>query len=84
MRERIHLTPNGKRLPLGQTRTLVDLERQHVRLEEDLVLSFWYEDEDELGNPDGQFFEGTVHRDPESDGWYVVIDETSYYRESDD
>lgn len=84
MRGRIHLTPNGKRQDLGQTRTLVDLERERVRLEEDLVLSFWYEDEDEAGNPDGQFFEGTVHRDRESDGWYVVIDETSYYRESDD
>ena len=84
MRGAIHLTPQGKRQTLGQTRTLADLERHHVHLEEDLVLTFWCEDEDELGNPDGQFFEGTVHRDPESHGWYVVIDETSYYRESDE
>lgn len=83
MNGRIHLSPSGPRQSLRAPRTLDDIARENVRLEDGLVLKFRCEDLDEAGVPDDLYFVGTVHHDPSDGGWYVLIDETSYVNESE-
>ena len=84
MNGRIRLAPTGPREYLNHYLTRDDIEREQIRLEDGLVLRFRCEDIDEAGIPDDLFFEGTVHRDGECDGWYVLINEASYFNESDE
>jgi hypothetical protein len=84
MNGRIHLAPTGHREYLKHYLTMDDIKREQVRLEDGLVLRFRCEDIDEAGIPDDLFFEGTVHHETESDSWYVLINEASYFNESDE
>jgi hypothetical protein len=83
MNGRIHLAPTGRRESLKHYLTMDDIKREKVRLEDGLVLQFRCEDIDEAGIPDDLYFEGTVHRDSDGDGWYVLINEATYCNESD-
>jgi hypothetical protein len=73
--------PGGKNY-IKQLGTLKDIERLKISLSEGMALSFYCDDGDNSGNPDGLYFEGVVHFDPELRSWYVLVDERSYRQAS--
>ena len=73
----------GGRNYFRQIGTLQDVSLNDIKLEDGARLSFYCDDGDKEGKPEGLFFEGTVHFDLEKQQWYVIIDEDSYSHESD-
>ena len=71
------------RLRLTCAGTLQDLERQSLRLQEGLVLTFYTDDEDRQGKPDELRVDGTVHFDREENSWVAAVDWTALRHASD-
>ena len=71
------------RLRLTCTGTLQDLERQSLRLQEGLVLTFYTDDEDRQGKPDELRVDGIVHYDREANSWVAAVDWTALRHASD-
>ena len=57
--------------PVGTRR---DLEKYGITLEENLVLTFYMDDADDLGNRDNLIFSGIVHFDAANQRWVAEID----------
>lgn len=85
MPDRIYLYPYagpGGRNYIKQLGTLEDIKKAGISLEDGLVLHFYCGDADDSGKPDDLYFDGTVHFDSETQGWYVMVDEKSYRQAS--
>jgi hypothetical protein len=67
----------ANRLRLTCAGMLRDLERQGIRLQEGLALTFYTDDADDLGRPDELRAEGVVHHDDEDRCWVATIDWTA-------
>jgi hypothetical protein len=65
---------DDSRLRLTCAGTLQDLERQAIRLQEGLALTFYTDDADDEGKPDELRAEGVVHYDPAQQCWVATID----------
>ena len=75
---------DANRLRLTSSGTLQDLERQGIELEEGLVLTFYTDDEDDLGHPDELRTEGVTHYDVDGRCWVATIDWSAIRHGSDE
>jgi hypothetical protein len=74
----------ANRLRLTSAGTSRDLERQEIRLQEGLVLTFYTDDADDLGRPDELRAQGIVHYDDEGRCWVAAIDWAALRHASDE
>ncbi|MCI0642127.1 MAG: hypothetical protein L0Y72_20925 [Gemmataceae bacterium] len=65
---------NENRLRLTCAGTFEDLKKLGVELREGLVLTFYTDDEDDDGNPDELFVDGTVRFNDDDQLWVAEID----------
>ncbi|HEX8200699.1 MAG TPA: hypothetical protein VF590_09445 [Isosphaeraceae bacterium] len=75
---------DANRLRLTSAGTIRDLERQEIRLQEGLALTFYTDDADDPGRPDELRAEGVVHYDDEGRCWVAKIDWTALRHASDE
>ena len=72
------------RLRLTSTGTLEDLKQSHIDLQEGLVLTFYTDDTDDLGQPDELYVEGAVHYDGDEQCWVATVDWSALRHASED
>ncbi len=73
---------DDNRLRLTSAGTRLDLERLAIELSEDLILTFYTDDEDENGGVDRLLAEGVVHFDEGGLCWVAAVDWSAVRRAS--
>jgi hypothetical protein len=83
---RIYLYPGGGRskggCPFTQG-TFWDLEDQGIAPKPGMRLDFYTDDGNDKGELDCLLFSGVINCDPETGEWYAVIDQGSFFHQSD-
>ncbi len=72
------------RLILVCVGTIEDLEKNNIKLEQGLELTFYSNDGDDFGNTDKLLADGVVDYDKENERWVGIIDESTFRHESDE
>jgi hypothetical protein len=79
-----HNLDDSNRLRLTCAGTREDLERQCIELREGLIVTFYMDDADDQGEPDGLRTDGVVHYDERESIWVASVNWSAVHHASDE